>query len=105
MHMSVSSIDFTRPGALTLDSVRALLASMDSHTHTQPRATRAGIAVISTTDVGRTNTGDLAFRLETWSARSGHVGADAALNDVWVMRIHRGLRDNWPRHSSECIDT
>jgi hypothetical protein len=75
--MPAIAIDLAQPGALTLDSVRELLASVTDDTHAQLRVPKHGIAFISTTEVGHTNINDFAFRLETWSARSDHVGPNA----------------------------
>ena len=101
--MPLTSIDLTRPGALTAESVGELLASATDDIHTQLRATKTGIAFISSTDVGNANTTGLAFRLETWRAGSDHVGANSARDADWVDRVHRVLRDNWPRPSSDYI--
>ena len=98
------TIDLTVPGALTPGSVRQMLASASDTTHTQLRVTKAGTAFISTTDVGVDNIGGLAFRLDTWSAGSDHVGANAAQDAAWVDRVFRVLMSNWPNPVSSYID-
>jgi len=97
-------IDLNQPGEPTVDSVRKLIASASDTTHTQLRVTKAGVAFISNTDVGTNNIGNLAFRLETWSQGTDHVGPNAAGDAGWVMRLHKVLRDNWPRPSADYID-
>lgn len=98
------TIDLNQPGEPTADSVRKLIASASDATHTQLRVTTAGIAFISNTDVGAANIGNLAFRLETWSQGSDHVGPNAACDAAWVSRVCRALLDNWPNPSSAYID-
>ena len=100
MHAHRSQI----PGALTHQSVAALLASASDKTATQLRVTKAGIAFISFTDVGGDNTDGLAFRIETWSAGSDYVGPEAAKDSAWVARVFKVLRDNWPNPTSSYID-
>ena len=63
-------IDLKIPGALTHQSVAALLALASDKTNTQLRVTKDGIAFISSTNVGADNIEGLAFRIETWSAGS-----------------------------------
>ena len=98
------TIDPNQSGALTLESVRKLLASASDETHTQLRVTTARIAFISSTDVGSENTDGLAFRLETFCQGNDYVGAAAANDDEWVGRIYRVLQKNWPNPSDEFID-
>jgi hypothetical protein len=74
--MPAIAVDLAQPGALMLDSVREQLASATEDTHAQRRVTKHGIA-FSTTAVDHTNIDDLALRLDTWSARSDHVGPNA----------------------------
>lgn len=97
-------IDLERPGELTLDSVRRLIASESDATHTQLRVTKDGVAFISTTDIGGSNVDGLAFCVETWSAGADYVGPDAAQDTAWVERVYRVLRDNWPNPTSPYID-
>jgi hypothetical protein len=97
-------VDLNQPGEPTVDSVRKLIASASDTTHTQLRVTKAGIAFISNTDIGADNIADLALRLETWSQGTDHVGPNAAADAVWVSRVHKVLRDNWPKPSADYID-
>lgn len=96
-------IDLNDPTALTLESVRALIASKDDSRNRQLRVTRGGIAYLSD-EVGNQNTDNLAFRLETLMAGNGYVGQGAAQDDEWVERIYRVLKNNWPNPQSSYID-
>ena len=87
----------------TTNDVANLLASQKDTQSWQLRVTTAGIADLSST-VGSTNIGGLAFRLETWLAGNGYVGAQAAADPAFVARIEKVLRDNWPNPSSTYID-
>lgn len=98
------AIDLNQPGEPTVDSVRELIAWASDATHTQLRVTKAGIAFISNTDVGASNIGNLAFRLETWSQGTDHVGPNAAGDAGWVTKVHKVLCDNWPKPSADYID-
>lgn len=99
----MTTIDLNTPGALSLQSVRNLLASGDDESHTQLRVTSAGIAYLSKT-VGAEDTSGLAFRLETFAAGNGYVGEEAAADDEWVQKVHDVLAANWPKPSSTYID-
>jgi len=103
MQSSVT-IDLTKPDGLTHESVASLLGSASDGTNSQLRVTKDGVAFISSTDVGANNISGLAFRLETFSAHSDHVGPAAAQDAEWVNRIHKILKNNWPRPSSSHID-
>jgi hypothetical protein len=98
-----TDINLNQPGALTRKSVAQLIASASDKTHTQLRVTKDGLAVISTR-VGADAIDDLAFRLETFSAGTDHVGPAAAQDAEWVNRIYKVLKDNWPIPSSSYID-
>lgn len=98
------TIDLNQHGALTHESVAQLIASASDRTHTQLRVTKAGVAFISSTDVGSDRIDGLAFRLETFSAGTDHVGPAAAQDSDWVNRIHKVLKDNWPEPSDSYID-
>lgn len=100
----MTTIDLTVPGALSLESVRRLLASGDDSSHTQLRVSGAGIASLSKT-VGSSNINGLAFRLETWAAGGGYVGLAAVADESWVETVHRVLANNWPNPSSTFIDS
>ncbi len=103
MHSSLT-IDLTKPDALTHESVARLLASATDRTNTQLRVTKEGAAFISSTNVGADRIDGLAFRLETFSAGTDHVGPAAAKDSDWVNRILKALKDNWPHPSSSYID-
>jgi hypothetical protein len=62
-----------------------------------------GIAYISKI-VGNEQTDDVAVRMETFSAQSGHVGVAASKDDDWVMRVYKALKSNWPNPPSEYIE-
>lgn len=85
-------IDLKVPGALTRQTVKQLIASVDDSDHVQLRVTLAGIAFISTTDVGNQNTDNLLFRFETWCAGNGYVGLMAASDDSWVDQVFNDLK-------------
>ena len=97
-------IDLKKSGALTLQSVKVLLASGDDSHMNQVRVTKNGIAYLSQDVVGNLQTDDLAFRLETFNAGTGHVGFPAAGDDAFAQRILAVLQANWPNPSSTYID-
>lgn len=99
----MSQIDLNIPGALSLESVAALIASKDDSAHRQLRVTEKGIAFLSD-EVGNTNIDGLAFRLETWSAHNGYVGEDASQDSKMMERIYNCLKNNWPHPSDSYID-
>ncbi len=96
-------IDLNVPGALSLQSVSALLASAADDRHHQLRVTTSGKAYLSTV-AGNLELDDLAFRLETWLAGNGYVGPQASQDAGWVQRIHDCLKANWPNPTSTFID-
>jgi hypothetical protein len=95
------AIDLTQP--FTTADVANLLASQSDTQNWQLRVTSTGIADLSST-VGASNIAGLAFRLETWLAGNGYVGAKAAADPSFVARIEKVLRANWPNPSSTYID-
>lgn len=97
-------IDLNEPGALTLEAVRQLIAAGNDHVHHQLRVSQAGIAWLSTEAVGGQGIEGLRFRLETWAAGSGYVGAVAACDDVWVQQVFNALEQNWPNPPFDYID-
>ncbi|MFW3895352.1 hypothetical protein [Pseudomonas bharatica] len=97
------TIDLNDPRQFTLDNVRQLLASGNPMKHNQLRVSRAGQAWLSEV-VGGAQLDGLLFRLETWAAGSGCVGAAAAEDDRWVRQVFKVLLDNWPRPVSDYID-
>lgn len=99
----MSQIDLKVPGALTLQSVAALIGSKDDSAHRQLRVTSNGIAYLSD-EVGNLNTTGLAFRLETWSAGNNYVGQRASQDADLVQRVYNCLSSNWPTPSDTYID-
>ena len=97
-------IDLKVPGALTYDSVRALLASKDDRTHRQLGVTTNGIAFLSD-DVGNRNLEGVLFRFETWDPGNGYCGHQAAADDKWVRSVHQDLIENLPNQKSNFIDS
>ncbi len=95
------ALDLNKP--YTTQDVANLIASKDDTQHRQLRVDKNGIAELSDT-VGATNIAGLAFRMETWIAGNGYVGADAADNPSWVARVEAVLRRNWPNPTSSYID-
>lgn len=98
------TIDLNLPGDLTHESVARLLASVSDNTNTQLRVTKDGVAFISSSHVGSDQIDGLAFRLESFSLGSDHVGPAAAQDSDWVSRIYKVLKDNWPVPSDSYID-
>lgn len=97
-------IDLNAPNDLTIENVRCLIASGSDKSHMQLRVSADGIAYLSNI-VGNNDTASLRFRLETWCAGNDYVGPKAALDDEWVGRIYRCLKDNWPTPSDSFIDS
>lgn len=87
----------------TLENVRALIASGTDDTPSQIRVSKDGMAFLSKT-IGNIDTDDLAFRLETYMAGNGYVGAEAAKDAGFITRIYECLKENWPNPSSTYID-
>jgi hypothetical protein len=90
----MTTIDLTDPDALTLDSVRRLLASKDDSDHRQLRVNEAGVAYLSD-DVGFENLDGVRFRLATFSAGAGYTGPEAAADDDFVQRVLDALKRHW----------
>lgn len=97
-------IDLNEPGALSQQSIRQLIASVNDKTHVQLRVTESGIAYISTTAVGNQEIEGLAFRLDTWCQGNDYVGLKAASDESWVKRVYDVVRHNWPNPKSSFID-
>lgn len=47
---------------------------------------------------------DMAFRLETFVAGNGYVGAAAAVDDDWVSRLFRALVSHWREGTRGYVD-
>lgn len=103
MQSSVT-IDLTKPGALTHESVAQLIASASDKTRTQLQVTKFGIVSISSERIVGGDDEHLAFCLESLSPGTDNVGPKAAQDDDWVKRIYKVLRENWPVPSSSYID-
>ncbi|XAI97248.1 hypothetical protein [Dolichospermum phage Dfl-JY45] len=99
----MKKIDLNDPKDFTRESVAELLASVEDTQNWQLRVTKAGIAYLSEV-VGGQDTTSLAFRLETWCANNGYVGAVAAKDEQWVDQVFKDLYDNWPNPTRELID-
>lgn len=97
-------IDLNQHESLTPEAVRALIASGNPAVHNQLRVTCDGIAFLSTQSVGGADVQGLCFRLETWAAGSGYVGAAAAEDAQWIQQIHTALQTHWPVPRSDYID-
>jgi len=96
-------IDLNNQEELTIENVRALIASKDDSQHRQLRVTKDGIAFIS--DItGAREIDDLAFRYETWGAGNDYIGEKASKDEQWVRRVFDSLKENWPRPRSSYID-
>ena len=101
------SINLNKSGALTMDSVRQLLASASDDTRTQLCVTKDGIAFIaklSRVESDNPSDDDLLFKVERWLEGTGYVGKKASKDDEWVERIYRVLDTNWPTPSAFIID-
>lgn len=88
---------------LTIDSVKALIASQDDTCNAQLRISKDGFAYLSTDKIGGQGIEDLHCRFETWAAEGGWMGVDASQDECWVRRIHKALEANWPTRSSAYI--
>jgi len=97
-------IDLNDPTALTMDSVKLLLASKDDSCHRQLRVSKSGIAYLSD-DAGARNLEEVLFRLETWDAGNSYCGVAAANDDSWAERVFNALKTNWPNSHSSYIDS
>jgi hypothetical protein len=98
------TIDLTKDGILTLESVQRLLASANDKTYTQVRVTKAGMAFIATDRDPAPSTDYLMFCLEGFDAGRDYVGSKAAEDQDWIGRIYKVLKDNWPEPMSFYID-
>jgi hypothetical protein len=96
-------IDLNNPKNFTRERVRELIRSGDDSKYSQLRVSKDGRAYISYV-VGAEDIDNLCFRLETWSARNGNVGPDAANGDDWIDRVYDVLQKNWPNPRSPHID-
>lgn len=97
-------INLNDPDSLTRDSVRDLIASKDDSADRQIRVMDNGDVVLSD-DVGTLNLAGVRFRLETLHRGNGYAGAEAAMDDSWVGRIHRALEENWKDGTRGYIDS
>lgn len=97
-------INLNNPNALTIQSVRQLIASGSDVTTTQIRVTKDGMAFLAIIDGAPRNLSNIAFRLESLGAGGGWVGKDASEDDAWVSRIYEALKANWPHPTSTYIN-
>ncbi len=96
-------IDLNDPNALTIESVRALIASKDDTKPHQIRVSERGMLYLSD-DVGNQNLAGVKFRFETLIAGNNFIGASAAKDDAWIRRVFLAVRDNWNRGATGLID-
>lgn len=96
-------IDLNDPDALTIESVRKLIASKDDTESRQIRVSEDGILYLSD-DVGNQKLDGVKFRLETFDWGNDYVGASAAQDDGWVRRVFVAVRDNWNQGTRGYID-
>lgn len=89
---------------LTIDDVRELLANGDDKYDNQIRVDKAGFVYLSQDVVGAVDIDDLAFRFESFDAGNDYVGEDASKDSVFVERIYKALKGNWPNPKSTYID-
>ncbi|CAN7661082.1 hypothetical protein LJR232_005020 [Aquipseudomonas alcaligenes] len=102
--MRRAHIKLNEPGALSIESVRRLLASHDDQTHSQIRVNKDGIAFLSTEHYGNSGLEDIKFRIETFQAGNGCTGEDAASDDAWVRLVYNALHLNWPTPSARYLE-
>lgn len=96
-------INLNNKNEFTVDKLKELMASEDDSVNTQFRVSKDGILFISK-DVGNQNIDDILFRLETNGMGNGYVGKTASENTLWVKRIYKVIKENWPNASSTYID-
>lgn len=96
--------NLNQPNALSVEKVRALLASGNDAEDRQLRVHNSGRVYLSP-EVGAENIAEVLFRFPTWDAGSGYVGPEAAKDQAWVDRIFNALRANWPNPKSRYIDS
>ena len=90
--------------AITKDELRDLIRSGDDTHDNQIRIRKSGIVFLSEDCVAAENIDGLAFRLGTFDAGNGYVGADAANDDVLIERLYKALKANWPNPRYTIID-
>jgi len=88
---------------VTIEEVEKLIALGDDSTHSQIRVTRDGLAYLSK-KVGSRGADQVLFRLRTFAAGNDYVGPDAAKDALWIKRIYRALKKNWPTPYNSFID-
>jgi hypothetical protein len=102
-HIRVS-IDLSKRGGLSRDSVRRLIASGDDRVRNQLCVTRRGVAFLHVGD-DPVRAHALAFQLESFQPGNGYVGPAAAQDREWIERIHRCLATtDWQHLENEYID-
>jgi hypothetical protein len=91
---TATEIDLNKAAGVTLEEVRALVASRDDSKYVQLRVSNDGIAFFWD---GKPLDGveDCALRFEGFAAGNDYVGAEAAKDEEWVRRIHTALTTNW----------
>lgn len=97
------TIDLKDSTQLSYESVSKLIGSVTDAKHWQLRVTKDGVAYLSDV-VGADDIDNLSFRMETWCAGNNYVGFQAAHDEVWVKKVLKDLRENWPKPKSSYID-
>ncbi|MBL6449060.1 hypothetical protein JMN32_22300 [Fulvivirga sp. 29W222] len=88
-------INLNDPEDFTIENIKTLVASEDDTVNTQFRVTEDGILLLSRV-TGNRNLDGIKFCLETNARGNGYVGKTAAQDDVWVRRVYKAIKDNWP---------
>ncbi len=96
-------INLNNPVKFTLDDIEKLIASKNDSEDRQLRVSTSGCAYLSDI-VAAVDIEDLAFRFETWDARTDNVGIKASQRKEWVSRIYKALDENWQDQTKSYID-
>lgn len=96
-------LDLNQPDALSVENVRAFLASGDDTQDTQLRVSLSGKVFLQQV-TGPEELDGILFRFETWDAGNENVGSAAAQKEDWVKAIRATLDRNWPNPTSFCPD-
>lgn len=87
-------IDLNDKNALTVKSVKDLIASKDDTKNRQLRVSKRGVLYLSD-QVGNENLADVKFQFETFLAGNGYTGLIASQDDAFVRRIFIAVKKNW----------
>ena len=97
------SIDLTDPAALTLESVKTLVASCDDSRDRQFRIATDGRLFVSDA-VGNRDLDGILCRYETMHAGNDYVGKRASNDEEYVRRLFNSFQKQWPTPESSYID-